>query len=144
VSDVFDKKTRSYIMSQVKSSGSKAEVAVFNWLENKGYVFLKNYKELCGKPDVVLPKYKTIIFVHGCFWHHHKNCSAAELPQSNVNYWETKIIRNVRRDRRNTVRLRQMGWHVYTIWECQILKNVNRVMKRIEKRFLYVKTNPKI
>jgi len=129
--DVFDKKTRSYIMSQVHSSGSKAERAVFSWLKIKRYKFITNYKELPGKPDAVLTGRKTVIFVHGCFWHHHKNCLASELPKSNRDYWLSKIERNEKRDKRNATRLRRMGWHVLTVWECQVNKNVDKAMSRI-------------
>ncbi|MBN2379363.1 DNA mismatch endonuclease Vsr [candidate division WOR-3 bacterium] len=121
-------------MSQVHSTGSKAERAVFNWLQKKGYKFTTHSKNLPGKPDVVLADRKTVIFVHGCFWHHHRNCPASELPQSNRDYWLRKIKKNSIRDKRNAARLRRMGWHVFTVWECQVNRNVDKAMRRIEKR----------
>lgn len=109
-------------MAQVKGTETKPEIAVRKFLFSQGFRYRKNSKSLPGTPDIVLPKYKTVIFVHGCFWHGHKNCEAAALPKSRQEYWYTKIERNIKRDAENRKELRRLGWQVITLWECAIKK----------------------
>ncbi len=119
MADVFSKEKRSWIMRQVKGRNTKPELVVRRWLHAHGYRFRLHRKDLPGKPDIVLPKHRTVVFVHGCFWHGHPGCKHAALPTSNREYWETKIGRNIDRDKRNRRELRKAGWRVVTIWECR-------------------------
>jgi len=116
--DTVSKEKRSNIMSKVKSINSKAELRVRSILHKSGYRFRLHDKKLIGKPDIVLPKYHTIIFVHGCFWHRH-NCKRATMPTSNVEYWESKFKRNVQRFNEVKKALIKLNWKVIIVWECQ-------------------------
>lgn len=118
MADVFSKEERSRVMRRVKSADTKPEMRVRRWLHAQGFRFRLHRKDLPGKPDIVLRKHKTVVFVHGCFWHGHEGCKAADLPASNREYWVAKIGRNVERDRRNQALLREMGWRVIVVWEC--------------------------
>ena len=106
-------------MRQVGSRNTKPEMVVRRYLHAHGFRFRLHRDDLPGKPDIVLPRHKTVVFVHGCFWHGHPGCKHADLPASNREYWERKIGRNMTRDRRNARKLRQQGWRVLTIWECK-------------------------
>jgi DNA mismatch endonuclease, patch repair protein len=119
MSDIFTKQKRSEIMSHISGKETKPEVLVRKYLFSKGFRFRKNVKKLPGKPDIVLPKYKIVIFIHGCFWHGHL-CHYGILPQSNREFWQDKIDGNKRRDERNNEDLIKMGWHVIVIWQCEI------------------------
>jgi DNA mismatch endonuclease (patch repair protein) len=122
--DVFSKSKRSDIMSKVSGKDTKPEMLVRRYLFSKGFRYRKNVKDLSGKPDIVLPKYRTIIFIHGCFWHGHEYCEAAKLPTSNVDYWTMKISSNVTRDIQHQEKLKTLGWNVIVIWECELkIKN---------------------
>ena len=121
--DKFSKDTRSYIMSSVKNKDTKPEILVRSYLFSKGLRFRKNDKRYPGRPDIVLPKYKTIVFVHGCFWHRHVGCKYATMPKSNVDFWKNKFYRNQERDEHNKKLLEEMCWNVITVWECQLKKN---------------------
>ena len=127
--DVFSVSKRSDIMSKVAGKDTKPEIFVRKFLFSKGFRYRKNVTDLPGKPDIVLAKYKTVIFIHGCFWHGHKNCDAAKLPSSNVDYWVKKVTSNENRDSQNIHLLKEAGWNVIVIWECE-LKTKNK-----EKRF---------
>ena len=122
MTDVHSKETRSYNMSRIKGKDTKPEVLVRKYLFSKGLRFRKNDKRYPGHPDIVLPKYNTIIFVHGCFWHFHENCRYAVMPSSNVDFWKKKLNGNRLRDERNKKALTEMGWNVIVIWECQLKK----------------------
>lgn len=122
MSDVFSKEKRSQIMSKVRATETKPEIKVRKFLFSKGFRYRKNSKSLPGKPDIVFPKYKTVVFVNGCFWHGHKNCDAASIPKSNKSYWKNKISTNIARDKGKKSELKKAGWKVYVIWECQITK----------------------
>ncbi len=122
--DVHDKKTRSYNMSQIKSKNTKPEEMVRKYLFSHGFRYRKNDKRLPGTPDIVLPKYRTVIFVNGCFWHGHENCRYFVMPKSNIEYWQNKISRNIKRDKENDESLTASGWQVLTVWECQLKKPV--------------------
>lgn len=121
--DKFNKKTRSYNMSQIKGKDTIPEIIVRKYLFSKGLRFRKNDKRYPGSPDIVLPKYNTMVFVHGCFWHLHNGCKYAVMPKSNVDFWEKKLYGNKERDKRNQKLLEKMGWNVITVWECQLKKD---------------------
>lgn len=121
--DVHDKKTRSYNMSQIKSKNTKPEKMVRKYLFAHGFRYRKNDKRLPGTPDIVLPKYKTVIFVNGCFWHGHNQCRYFVIPKSNTEFWVDKINKNIERDTVNTDKLISLGWNVITIWECELKKD---------------------
>lgn len=119
--DVHDKKTRSYNMSRIKSKNTKPEEIVRKYLFSNGFRYRNNVTSLPGKPDIVLPKYKAVIFVNGCFWHMH-DCSHFVWPASNTEYWHNKICENAERDKKNIKLLEQLGWRVFVIWECHLKK----------------------
>lgn len=123
MADNHSKEVRSMNMSHIRSTNSKPEEIVRKYLFSKGLRYRKNVKTLPGKPDIVLKKYKTVIFVNGCFWHKH-DCGRFVMPSSNVEYWSKKIDGNIERDRNNTEQLMDMGWNVLVIWECQLKKKV--------------------
>lgn len=120
--DIWDKKKRSEVMSKIRSKNTKPEILLRKALFSKGLRYRINYKKLPGKPDIVFPKYKTVIFVHGCFWHGHKNCKIAHIPKSNINFWKNKIEKNKERDGLNYERITYFGWKIVVVWECQISK----------------------
>lgn len=121
--DKHSKETRSYNMSMIKSSGTKPEETVRKYLFPKGLRYCKNVKTLPGKSDIVLPKYKTIVFVNGCFWHGHKGCKYFVMPKTNVEFWTEKITKNIARDEITYKKLQNMGWNVIVIWECELKKD---------------------
>ncbi len=110
---------RSWNMSRIHSKNTKPEKIVRSMLFSMGFRFRINRKDLPGKPDIVLPRYKTVIFVHGCFWHRH-NCKDATMPKSNTDFWEKKFSANVERDQRVKSELAALGWKVITVWECEL------------------------
>lgn len=120
--DNHSKAIRSKNMSHIRSIDTRPEVRVRKYLFSKGFRYRKNVRTLPGCPDIVLPKYKTVIFVNGCFWHKH-NCPRFVWPSSNKEYWHTKISRNVDNDEKNYSLLENKGWKVLTVWECQLTKN---------------------
>lgn len=129
--DNHTKSQRSYNMSRIRSTNSKPEEVVRKYLFSQGFRYRKNDKRYPGKPDIVLPKYKTVIFVHGCFWHMH-DCGRFVWPSSNVEYWEKKINRNVDRDKEHTEKLQADGWKVLTVWECELnKKNSDQTLIRL-------------
>lgn len=142
MADNHSTEVRSYNMSHIRSANTKPEEKVRKYLFSKGYRYRKNDKKLPGKPDVVLPKYRTVIFVHGCFWHMH-DCGRFHWPTSNEDYWRPKILGNVERDRHNIEKLQALGWNVIIIWECELKKKVvNETMARVEEQiFLGRKTD---
>lgn len=118
MTDIVDKATRSRMMSSIKGKNTKPEMMVRRWLHSQGYRFRLHRKDLPGKPDIVLPKYNLVIFVHGCFWHQHLGCHYAYTPASNSEKWKAKLEGNKVRDEVQQQLLREMGWRVLTIWEC--------------------------
>ena len=118
--DVHDKQTRSYNMSRIKGRDTKPEDYVRKSLFAHGYRYRKNDKRLPGTPDIVLPKYKTVIFVNGCFWHKHEGCRYFVWPKNNADFWREKINRNVQRDRNVIASLEKLGWRIIVIWECEL------------------------
>lgn len=125
MTDKFSKEKRSEIMSKIAGKETTPEILIRRFLFSNGYRFRKNVKTLPGKPDIVMPKYKIIIFVHGCFWHKH-NCKRGDLPQDNANFWSEKINKNVERDNSNISKLKSAGWNIIVIWQCEIKNNVLR------------------
>lgn len=120
MTDVFTVEKRSEVMSKIKGSNTGPERAVRSMLHRLGYRFTLNNKHLPGKPDIVLPKYSTVIFVHGCFWHRHRGCKYAYTPKTRVEFWTKKFEENKRRDRLVTAELKNLGWKVMVVWECEI------------------------
>ena len=120
--DVHDQKTRSYNMSRIKGKNTKPEETVRKYLFSQGFRYRKNDKRLPGKPDIVLPKYKTVIFVNGCFWHKHEGCKYFAWPQNNAEFWKEKIESNVVRDKKQYEELQDAGWRVIIVWECELKK----------------------
>lgn len=121
MADNHTKEVRSRNMSYIRSTNSKPEEKVRKYLFSKGFRYRKNDKRYPGKPDIVLPRYKTVIFINGCFWHMH-DCPRFVWPSSNEEYWRPKISRNVERDRQVQLLLKEQGWNVIVIWECQLKK----------------------
>lgn len=131
MADNLTKEVRSMNMSHIRSKNSKPEEIVRKFLFANGFRYRKNVKSLPGCPDIVLPKYHTVIFVNGCFWHKH-NCSRFVWPTSNQEYWRQKILHNVERDKRNTDLLQQTGWKVLVVWECELkTKNRSETLQRV-------------
>lgn len=124
--DVFSPEKRSQVMSRIRSKDTKPEKIIRSILHKLGFRFRINRKDLPGKPDIVLPKYKTVIFVHGCFWHQHEGCKIASKPKSNIKFWQDKFSRNIERDKKNQEDLYKMGYRVLVIWECEI----NEIQKK--------------
>ncbi|MFT8705088.1 very short patch repair endonuclease [Bifidobacterium aquikefiricola] len=120
----FPRGSRSYIMSRIRGRDTKPEIMVRRYLFSRGLRFRKNDPRYPGKPDVVLPKYHTAIFINGCFWHHHQGCRYATTPKSNVEFWTQKFLRNQHRDTAEVTALTQLGWHVIVVWECELKKPV--------------------
>lgn len=122
-------------MSHIRAQNTKIEVRVRQYLFAQGFRFRKNDKRYPGHPDVVLPKYNTVIFVNGCFWHHHEGCRYATIPKTNVEYWKAKLRRNVENDKRHKAGLENDGWQVITIWECQLKKDqFDATMQEVVKK----------
>lgn len=127
MADVFDRATRSKNMSRIRGKHTKPEQLIRSALHSRGFRYRLHSKDLPGKPDIVLPKYKAIIEVNGCFWHGHK-CHLFHWPKSRTDFWREKITQNIRRDSENQIKLENMGWRVLVVWECSIKgkKRLNR------------------
>ena len=123
MADNHTKEVRSKNMSHIRSTNSKPEEIVRKYLFSQGFRYRKNVRKLPGCPDIVLAKYKTVIFVNGCFWHKH-DCPRFVWPSSNQEYWEPKILRNVERDKQNTALLKEAGWNIIVVWECELKKMI--------------------
>lgn len=120
MADVHNSEVRSYNMSQIKGKDTKPEVAVRKYLFSHGFRYRKNVNNLPGRPDIVLRKYRTCIFVNGCFWHKHEGCKYFVWPKSNVEFWKKKIKTNISRDEKNYLLLKDQGWNVIVVWECEL------------------------
>jgi len=129
--DVLTKEQRHKNMSHIRDRDTKQEVIVRSALFRAGFRFRKNDPRYPGKPDVVLPKYKTVIFVNGCFWHHHEGCKLAYIPKTRTDFWMKKFRQNQVNDKLQREELEQLGWHVIYIWECELKKDFNSVIKRL-------------
>ena len=126
-------------MSKIGSKDTKPEIIVRTFLFSEGFRYRINDKRYRGKPDNVLPKYKTIIFVHGCFWHGHKNCKASKLPETRKRFWKKKISDNTKRDRKNIEELEKQCWNVIVVWDCEI-NNINKRKKRLQQLISEIRT----
>ncbi len=122
MADIKSKEARSYNMSRIRGTNTKPEETVRKYLFSQGFRYRKNVSTLPGKPDIVLPKYKTVIFVNGCFWHKHEGCKYFVWPRTNTEFWQNKISHNVEHDRKVYSLLRQSGWKVVIVWECELKK----------------------
>lgn len=136
MADVHNKATRSYNMSQIKGKDTKPEMLVRKFLHANGFRYKLHDKSLPGKPDIVLPKYRTVIFVHGCFWHGHKNCKYYVTPKTRTEWWLNKINGNITNDVKAAKFIKQNGWKIITIWECQlksarIEKSLNSLLQKL-------------
>lgn len=123
MSDVLTPQQRHRCMSHIRSKATKPEMLVRRWLWSHGYRYRLNVKSVPGKPDIVMRKYRTAIFVNGCFWHGHEGCKQFVLPKTNTAFWQAKIDRNRERDRQNATLLRSNGWQVITLWACSLTKD---------------------
>ncbi|OGT73931.1 MAG: very short patch repair endonuclease [Gammaproteobacteria bacterium RIFCSPLOWO2_02_FULL_57_10] len=124
-------------MSRIKGKDTKPELLIRSMLHRRGFRFRLHSGQLPGRPDIILPKYKTVIFVHGCYWHRHEGCPYAYTPKSNQEFWLPKLEQTVRRDRLKTLELQQMGWEVLTVWECQIKKHPEEVVTQLTTALLH-------
>lgn len=132
MADVHDKQTRSYNMSQIKGKNTKPEILVRKFLFSKGFRYRLHLKTLPGKPDIVLPKFKTIIFINGCFWHGHENCKYFVIPKTRTDWWLNKIYGNKQKDSENFIQLSQIGWKIVTIFECELKRDkLNNTLNRL-------------
>ncbi len=131
MTDVHSPEQRSFNMSRIKGRDTKPELLLRSHLHRAGYRFRKNVAGLPGKPDIVLPKYKAAIFVHGCFWHRHENCRYATCPGSNKEFWQAKFQGTVERDAIKRHALEAAGWNVLTVWECELKSNPAAAMDKI-------------
>jgi len=120
MADVHDKATRSYNMSRIKSRNTKPEMLVRRFLHANGFRYKLHDKTLPGKPDIVLPKYNTVIFIHGCFWHGHRNCNYFVVPKTRTEWWMNKINSNIANDAKAIKGLKKEGWKIVTLWECRL------------------------
>ncbi len=120
MSDVHDKKTRSYNMSRIKGKDTKPEMIVRKFLFSQGFRYKLHDKNLSGKPDLVFPRLKTVVFIHGCYWHGHENCKYFVPPKTRTDWWLDKISKNKIRDNKNVLQLQNEGWKVITIFECEL------------------------
>ena len=121
--DVHSKEVRSYNMSQIRGTKTKPEDLVAKYLFSQGFRYRRNVKSLPGSPDIVLKKYRTVIFVNGCFWHTHEGCKRFVLPDTNREFWQAKFLRNRERDSENYKLLTNLGWKIFIIWECDLKKD---------------------
>ena len=138
MADVLTPKQRSYNMSRIHGKDTTPEELVRKFLFSQGFQYRKNDARLPGKPDIVLPKYKTAIFVNGCFWHKHEGCKYFVWPKNNAVFWKEKITGNIIRDQENYEKLRYLGWRIITIWECELRPHnrestLNSVINELKK-----------
>ena len=133
--DIWSKKKRSEVMSKIRGKNTKPELLLRSALHKCGYRFRIHRKDLPGNPDIILSKYKTAIFVHGCFWHYHADCGEGRLPKTNTKFWNEKLVKNMERDKRNIAALKKSGWAVMVIWECEVEKQLPKVISRLKRHW---------
>ncbi len=132
MADVHTPEQRSYNMSRIRNKNTKPEELVRKYLFSQGFRYRKNDSRLPRKPDIVLPKYKTVIFVNGCFWHGHEGCRYFVWPKNNAEFWKEKITRNIQRDKHNRELLSDQGWRIIEVWECELKKkSVQETLNRL-------------
>ena len=123
MADVHEPEVRSYNMSRIRNKDTKPEIIVRKYLHSNGFRYRLHDKSLPGKPDIVLKKYNTVIFINGCFWHGHQNCKYFVIPKTRTEWWLEKINRNITNDEVNSCKLRESGWNIITMWECELKPN---------------------
>ena len=143
--DTLTQEQRRRCMSHIRSKNTKPEILVRHELFRRGYRYRINVSKLHGRPDIVLPKYKTVIFINGCFWHEieehgHEGCKHFVLPKSNIEYWKSKILRNQQRDKETILKLQQQGWRVIVVWECEI--NKSQLLQTIDQIVSFIRNIP--
>lgn len=135
MADVHDKATRSYNMSRIRATDTKPEMLVRKFLHARGFRYRLHDKKLPGKPDLVFPKYKTVLFVNGCFWHGHQNCKYFVIPKTRTEWWQQKIKETAKRDRKNYKILKELGWNILIVWECELKSyKKNKTMEKIRRK----------
>ena len=149
MTDRLTPEQRRMNMAAIHSKDTKPEMIVRKYLWSHGFRYRLNHPRLPGKPDIVLRKYRTCVFVNGCFWHGHDGCKQFVMPKSNTEFWTNKIIRNTERDKRNSQLLAQQGWSVWTIWECQLkpqkrMETLLSLSYQLSKRYLELHKKVKI
>ncbi len=137
--DKISPERRSWNMSQIRCKNTSPERKVRSLLHRMGYRFSLNRQELPGKPDIVLSKYKTVVFVHGCFWHRHKGCKESTMPKSRTDFWKQKFKDNVKRDIIAQRQLRRAGWQVLIVWQCQVERSPQSVANRLSNRLSHIR-----
>ena len=136
MADRITEEQRSWNMGQIKGKDTSIEIIVRKYLFHHGFRYRKNVTTLPGKPDILLPKYKTVIFVNGCFWHHHYGCKLAYIPKTNIEYWIDKFNTNIENDIKHEKELKQMGYKVITVWECELKRD--KQITRLNKLYLEI------
>ena len=136
MADTITKEMRSLNMSHIKGADTSIEIKVRRYLFSQGFRFRKNDSRYPGKPDIVLPKYHTVVFIHGCFWHRHLNCKFATSPKTNVEYWNSKFQKNIENDALHIKQLQELGWRVIVLWECEINRDFNQLMEQLVRSIL--------
>jgi DNA mismatch endonuclease (patch repair protein) len=129
--DIWSKKKRSQVMSKIRSKNTRPEKTMRSALFSLGYRYRIHVKQLPGKPDMVLAKYRTVIFVQGCFWHQHTGCREGRIPSTNSDFWKDKLNRNTERDAANIRQLKKLKWQVLVVWECEIEKQFGETVKKV-------------
>lgn len=132
--DIWTKEKRCEVMSRIRGKNTKPEMILRSELFRQGFRFRVHQKDLPGKPDIVLPKYQTAIFVHGCFWHYHKDCREGRIPSTNSKFWKEKLQRNISKDETNIKALRKHKWKVHVVWVCEIEKHLERTLKKLTSK----------
>ena len=138
MADVHDPLTRSYNMSQIRNKNTTPEMIVRKYLFSRGLRYRINDIKLPGKPDIVFPKYKTVVFINGCFWHKHDNCKYFKWPKTNEVFWKEKLTRNANRDNAIYEQLKQLEWNVIVVWECELKPDMRQIT--LEKLYLMIKS----
>jgi len=131
--DIWSKKKRSEVMSRIRGKNTKPEKILRGHLFKQGFRFRLHQNNLPGKPDIVLTKYRTVIFVHGCFWHYHRQCREGRIPSTNSNFWREKLFKNIKKDKANSSALKKQNWKVITVWECEIEGQLSLVLNMIKE-----------
>lgn len=130
--DIWTKEKRSKVMSNIRSKDTLPEIRVRKMLFFQGYRYRLHVKNLPGKPDIVLPQHKAIVFVHGCFWHLHSGCRDGTIPKTRTDYWKEKLLKNKERDKDHMIELQKQGWRVLQLWECEIENKPEEVLVRLD------------
>ncbi|MEZ5367530.1 MAG: very short patch repair endonuclease [Bryobacterales bacterium] len=133
MADTISKEHRSWNMSRIRGRDTKPELALRSMLHRNGFRFRLHDRSLPGRPDIVLKRYRAAIFVHGCFWHRHKGCANATTPSTRSDFWNEKFRQTIQRDARNVKELKEAGWRVITVWECELRKQPDVVIRDIQK-----------